>query len=318
MKVFVIGKAASITHWLEQAASGLRAAGHEVRVGIARDPARHPAIDSLLASERLGAPLARAIVAAVRRFAPDLILAIGAFHVPVSVLARLRALAARPPLVGWVGDRFSPAAAGHAGLFDLLGYTDSGLLARHLELGFPGQAMFLPHAVDPSAAEPRNDERRRRMVFVANPTPHRRALLAGLARPVDIYGPGWSAFAGVDHLIHSRRIAPGEVRRVYRSALAALDIRNEANVIDGLNQRNFEPCLAAAAVVSDAQPDLARCFDPGSEVLVYEDVEALNAIHERLDADPAFAAAVGRAGRRRVLADHTYARRLEAIASQLR
>ncbi len=315
MRVFLIGKRASITHWLEHAANGFRAAGHEVRLGVYRNPTFHPAIDALMVDERLGAPMAGAMAAAVRRFRPEIILAIGAFNVPLTVLERLSAVAGRPPLVAWVGDVFTREAAAPAGLFDLVAYTDSGLLARHQEYGFSTKALWLPHAVDPSTAdEPTRDERRGPMAFVAVPTDHRRAVVGALTRPIALYGPGWTASPGVRHAISAKRVAPREVRRIYRRSLAALNIRNEANVLVGLNQRSFEPCLAGAAVVSDNQPDLERCFDPGAEVLTWASTDELNAVHEKIVRDPALAASVGEAGRRRVLADHTYARRLEALA----
>ena len=152
------------------------------------------------------------------------------------------------------------------------------------------------------------------MAFIAIPTDHRRAVVNALTRPIALYGPGWTASPGVEHAISARRVAPGEVRRIYGRSLAALNIRNEANVLIGLNQRSFEPCLAGTAVVSDNQPDLESCFDPGAEVLVWADTDELNAVHERIMRDPALAASVGEAGRRRVLADHTYGRRLETLA----
>jgi spore maturation protein CgeB len=80
-----------------------------------------------------------------------------------------------------------------------------------------------------------------------------------------------------------------------------------------LNQRHFDPYLAATPVVSDDLPDLTRCFDPGTEVLVYRDAEELNELYARLRRDPGFAAAIGERGRRRVLAEHTYAHRLATL-----
>ncbi|HEY1415115.1 MAG TPA: glycosyltransferase, partial [Caulobacteraceae bacterium] len=68
-----------------------------------------------------------------------------------------------------------------------------------------------------------------------------------------------------------------------------------------------------APLVSDAQPDLELCFEPGREVFVWRDFDELNAIHERILAEPAAALAVGEAARQRVLAEHSFGHRLEAI-----
>jgi spore maturation protein CgeB len=70
-------------------------------------------------------------------------------------------------------------------------------------------------------------------------------------------------------------------------------------------------------VVTDHQADLERCFEPGREVLAWLDLDQLNAMHARLIADPDYAADIGQAGRRRVLAEHTYSRRLEALAAMI-
>jgi len=314
MKLFVIGKLGSVTHWLEDAINAWRADGHDVRLGVARNAALNPAIEGLLLAKALGAPMAERIVRTIGRFAPDLVLAIGAYHVPAVILERIAALPGRPPLFGWVGDLFTRDARDAAALFDRVAYTDSGLIDLHGRLGFHSPALYLPHAVDPHVQV---DERPRRssMVFVANPTDHRRDVVSQIAAPISLYGPDWKPFPGVEHDIHAHRVAPGDLMGLYAGHRAALNIRNEHNVLAGLNQRNFAPYLAGAAVVTDHQADLEQCFEPGREVLAWRDVGDLNAIHARLLADPAWAAAIAERGRRRVLADHTYGRRLGALVA---
>jgi spore maturation protein CgeB len=310
LKLFLLGKRGSIVHWLEDAASAFAGAGHEVRVGITRRPWLNARLERALAE-----PIGEAIARRVASFEPELILAIGAYHVPSAILARVAAVPGRAPLIGWVGDVFDDAAgAAAAGLCDAVGYTDSGLLARHKSLNFPSSALFLPHAVDPRGAEPPvASARRERMVFVANPTPARQAVVDAIASPIAVWGPSWRPSPNVRHEIHARRIAPTEARRVYRSHFAALNIRNEFNVLTGLNQRNFEPCLAGAALITDDQPDLGLCFEPGAEVWAWRDVDELNDLYARALRDTAGAAALGARGRARVLASHTYERRLDAL-----
>ena len=75
--------------------------------------------------------------------------------------------------------------------------------------------------------------------------------------------------------------------------------------------------LISGTVVADNQDDLPLCFEPGHEVLVYRDVDELNDLYVRLRREPERAAAVGEAGRRRVLAEHTYGHRLTALAKLL-
>jgi spore maturation protein CgeB len=151
------------------------------------------------------------------------------------------------------------------------------------------------------------------MVFIANPTPHRREVVEAVREPLALYGPAWSAADGDHHEVHAGRLGSNALRPLYAGHLAALNIRNEFNVLSGLNQRNFDPCLAGTALLTDDQPDLPLCFKLGEEVAVWRDVEELNDLYARVLRDRAWAAALGERGRRRVLADHTYAARLEAL-----
>jgi spore maturation protein CgeB len=313
LRLLLLGKVASVTHWLEDCAAAWRAEGHEVRIAATRNPAIAPAIEAILLARALGAPLASRAAAIARAFSPDLIVAIGAYHVPPIILERLAALKGRPPMLGWVGDGFAPAAAGAAQWLDAVLYTDRGLLARHAALELPARGLYLPHAADPHAAVPDGGSRRRRMIFIANPTDHRRAIVAGLTEPIALHGPGWARQSGAAHEIHARRTPHAALHRLYAGHLAALNARNERNVVSGLNQRNFDPYVTATPVVAEHQADLAACFEPGREVLVYRDTDELNEMHRRLLAAPQDAAKIGRAGRARLLADHTYARRLRTM-----
>jgi len=309
MKIFLLGKRSSVTNWLGEAAAAFVADGHEVRVGIVRDPRLHPGLQRALAQ-----PIATRIARRITAFAPDLVLAVGGFHVPLEVLERIAALAARPPIVGWVGDAFDADAAGVAGRYDLVAYTDTGLIKRHEALGFPSRTGFAPHAVDPHARVA-SAERSGRMVFVATPTPARRAIVDGITSPLALFGQGWRD-NGV-HDVDARRLPPGALLGVYARHLASLNIRNEFNVLAGLNQRNFQPYLVATPLVTDDQPDLSLCFEPGREALVWRNIEELTELYARLQREPEEAAAVGARGQQRVLADHTYGQRLAALLELL-
>lgn len=309
MKVLLVGKRGSITHWLEDAAAAFRAEGHAVREALLRRPWLNARLEATFIE-----PLADTMARAAARFAPELILVIGGYHAPPAFLRRLAALPGRPPLAGWVGDLFDEAAHEAATHYDLVAYADSGLLALHRRLAFPSRAIFLPHAAN-LAATPPPSPRAPRMVFVANATPGRRAAVAAISAPVTVYGPGWTRAA--PHDIHPGRIAHAAVAGLYARHLAALNVRNERNVLVGLNQRSFDPCLSATPLVTDDQGDLERCFDPGSEVLVWRDVGELNAAYDRLRRFPNVAARIGEAGRRRVRAEHGYAHRLATLRAAL-
>lgn len=307
MKIALVGKAGALNHWLEHAAGAWRADGHDVRLLIVRRPWLAEALERALAG-----PIAGMLRQRLTQFAPDLILAVGAYHVPHALLEAIAGVPGRAPLIGWVGDIFGDDAAAKAGLYDLVAYTDRALMAR----GFGGRSMHLPHAIDPRRAPPAVafESRDPRLLMVANPTPLRRAVIAAVERPMVVRGPGWAPTEVAIHDIQAGRVPDRRVPALYGAHRAALNIRNEINVVSGLNQRNFEPCLAGACLITDDQPDLSACFEPGREVLAWKSPEELNAHYLRVLAEPAFAERVAVAGRTRVLAHHTYAHRLTALA----
>jgi hypothetical protein len=312
VKLALVGKAQSITHWLEDAAAAWRGDGHEVQLVITRRPWLAAPLETALAG-----PIAGRIGATLAAFAPDLIIAIGAYHVPLALLAAIADLPGRPPLIGWVGDVFSQEAAALAALYDVVGYADSALLARHRDWGFDAAALYLPHAIDPHhlPPPPAFEARAPRMVFIGNPTPWRREVVGGIERSVALYGPGWRR-DGV-HEVHPGRLTAARAPGILAAHRHALNIRNELNVLTGLNQRNFQPCAAGAALLTDDQPDLELCFDPGVEVLAWSDEAELNALYDRVLDDTAFAAGVAERGRARVLAHHAYGHRLATIGAAL-
>lgn len=310
MRLFLLGKGASVNHWLEDAAAAFAAEGHEVALGLVRRPWLAARLESSLI-----APIAASLRRRVARLQPDMILAMSAFHVPKEILEALSTLPRRPPIIGWVGDLFDLPARELAQSYDLIGYTDSGLLARHEAQGLKTRAFYLPHAANPSGDWPMRATRSARMAFVANPTPRRREIVAAIDQKISLYGPGWRAADRARHQIESHRISTQTVRRIYGDHLAALNIHNERNVVCGLNQRNFDPLLAGAALITEDQPDLERCFDPGLEVLAWTTPESLNDHYARVLADPHAAGIIAGRGRRRVLAEHTYGARLKSLAA---
>lgn len=332
MRVFILGKPREVTHWTEDCAAGFQAAGHEVRLGVTRDARLHPGIERALMARWTGGPLVSRLLRAIRAFGPDLILAVRALATPAPILDAVAAMKGRPPLAGWVGDVFAEHERPIADRFDLLAYTDTAMLTRHRALGFRATGIYLPHAANtrlldaaraygapPSSADAPSGaaDRDLGLVFVANPTPRRRAVLTAMTHAVSLFGPGWAPIPGTPHAIEARGVDVAELGRIYAASAGVLNIHNEGNVAFGLNQRHFDPPLFGVPVLSDAQPDLPSCFDPGREVLVWQDDNELNALHERVLADPAWARSIGQAAHRRVMADHLYGHRLNALRDRL-
>lgn len=151
------------------------------------------------------------------------------------------------------------------------------------------------------------------VVFVAVPTRHRLGLLRQVDTPIAVYGRRCGALGRTPHDVHDRWLTRRHVPRLYQESLAVLNVRNELNVFEGLNQRSFEPTACGTAVIHDDVADLARCFEPGKEVLVFRDGQELQEICERVRRDPALALRVGAAALTRVRVEHTCAHRAQTI-----
>src|SRR5438309_2995294 len=101
------------------------------------------------------------------------------------------------------------------------------------------------------------------------------------------------------------------------SCLAVLNISRESMARTGFSPatRVFEAAGAGACLITDAWEGVEQFLEPESEVLVARDGHEVAEHLRRLD--PRRARAVGAAARRRVLAEHTYARRAAQVEALL-
>lgn len=143
------------------------------------------------------------------------------------------------------------------------------------------------------------------LVEPARRLPERRFLVAGPQYPEGI---GWPA--NVRHLQH---LPPGRHAAFYSSAAWQLNATRAEMVAAGWSPsvRLFEAAACGAAVVSDRWPGIERFFEPDAEIVLPESTEE---VVERLaSTHPDDRRAIGEAARRRVLAEHTAARRAEEL-----
>src|SRR5580698_6921861 len=118
MKILLLGKAGGIIHLIEDVAADLRVAGHAVTIVPTRNPMLNKSVERVLLSPTIGAPLAASIARKMRRLGPDLVLMLGDLDTfPKTVLEFIANTPNRPPLIAWVGDKFTEQAASIANLF---------------------------------------------------------------------------------------------------------------------------------------------------------------------------------------------------------
>lgn len=315
--VLIVGRSLSTLPWVEDCVAGFSAAGsrvqsfnthgngswHRTRYRFLKKiSARLAQTDALADFERV-----------LDATQPQLVLFIAPFHQTEFILAAKAQ--SRAIIAAWVGDRFTrehilPAAACHK-----LYFSDSGFSALAAEFSFTTESKWLPLAT--STRQFAQARRKSQGVFVGNPTQHRQALLASVHEPLRVFGPGWKTSVLPQHQVRNRKVQPTNLAAIYAGHAWALNIRNENNVIHGLNHRSFEPFVQGTPVIHDDVADLQRCFEPEQEILVYRDAEHLCEVSQRAERSPEWLAHIGARGQRRVLAEHTYVHRAQTILRDL-
>ena len=173
----------------------------------------------------------------------------------------------------------------------------------------------LDQATDPAVFFPERDGAHERdLVFVGNSRKVMRRILADLLptdRDLAVWGGDW------DGLIDARHVAGtylpnDEVRRAYSSAAIVLnDHWDDMREHGFASNRLYDAVACGALVLSDRLEGLEERF--GGAVVTYETADELRALVEHFLAHPAERAARGAAGRELVLAEHTFARRVDAL-----
>ncbi|ROZ63041.1 hypothetical protein EDL96_08000 [Kocuria soli] len=189
------------------------------------------------------------------------------------------------------------------------------------------RAHHLPNAYDPhllhTAARPGHGCAAGigEVVFVGSRYPNRVDLLNhlhGNGVSVRVYGRQWSGHP-VDRLRTWEWARPGlpwhrdislsEAYAVQAEAAAAVNIHGRQG---GLSMRTFEVPGAGGLQLVD-RADVAEFYEPAKEVLVFSDRDELLDLSRRAVADPAWGRRIREAGRRRSLAEHTFAHRAHSV-----
>ena len=320
LKVLVVGKFHSIIHWTENVGAAFTEAGcHTDYFAMNGTTAAQSLYFKL--SDRLYSDKSTAILASLEKklkhCQPDLIVfvVIAALRMPEQIFALSNEICPQAKKVAWIGDKLNAEESIFSNYVDWVFCTDTVFIQDIHSFGYQVPVGYLPLAVNPNFFRPAHQIRANRIVYVANNSPGRGKLISQIKKPVTLYGKGWSQLKNTPHDIHAYRLPYDKLPHIYASCRAVLNVKNEKNVVHGLNQRSFEPYGCMTPVLNDALSDIDLCFEAGKEILVYRSLDELNDYHERLSGDPAFALSIGTAGYKRVIADHTYLHRVNAILS---
>lgn len=182
------------------------------------------------------------------------------------------------------------------------------------------ETLYLPDAFDP-ADTPRSPIHTNAVVFIGARNAPREQTLSALADrgvPVLAVGRDWSRHPLDRARTWSwRRPAVRSSRDVPRStgyalnagAPAALNVHFDQ---DGFTMRTFEIPGSGGVQLVD-RDDVAEFYEPGREVLVFHSPEELAELSMRAIRDDRWGDAIREAGRRRTLAEHTFAHRMRKL-----
>ena len=177
----------------------------------------------------------------------------------------------------------------------------------------------LEQGTDPAVFFPEHDAaHERELVLVGNSRKVMRRILADLLpteRDLAVWGGDWDGLIDSRHVVGTY-LPNDEVRRAYSSAAIVLnDHWDDMREHGFASNRLYDAVACGALVISDRIDGLEERF--GGAVVTYETREELAAIVDHFLAHPDEARARGAAGRELVLAQHTFARRVDALLAHV-
>jgi spore maturation protein CgeB len=145
----------------------------------------------------------------------------------------------------------------------------------------------------------------------------RRSLIESLdGLPVAVFGdPAWRSFGGFSSSCYrGGPVSTERANSIYASAAIALNFHHP-QFRRGTSLRTFALCSSGVFQLADWREGLDRWLTPGKELDVFRSPQELRAKAERYLGDDSARRHIARAGRLRVLAEHTYAHRLTEMLS---
>jgi spore maturation protein CgeB len=255
---------------------------------------------------------------AVKKRSPKLILFLGMMVLPRDVIEFFDSITPEDTVkAAWMPDCVDKAPYADCGLFDIVFYFDTYLKPVLLKTyGDTANIFYLPLAVNEKQYFDQNRNRSARMLFAGTCTENRLRLLNALEHkiPLDIVGPGSKTLLGKRF---GARLSSDKLNALFNQYEAALNINQKPNTMNGLNLRPFEAAAAGNWVFNENVPDLPRLFEPDKEVMVYDSAETLVEKFVKISKDIPQKNEIMKAGRRRVLAEHTFVHRARFILRHL-
>ena len=214
----------------------------------------------------------RALVEAVRTFAPEVLIVISSARFQPETLARCRALGVRE-IVGWYVE--GPVELGvpesESRYYDRYYciHREIDSTCRHLIGVLPSYALDTAtfHSLHPPGT---TRMMKPRIVFVGAPSKRRLRYLAALdGLPLELWGPGWSRQRDFAPLHRGEALWGEPLNALYNDSAIVLNVSSWEPERSGMTQRIAEvPASSAFLLTDDAEE--ARClYVAGDEIAVF-------------------------------------------------
>ncbi len=113
-----------------------------------------------------------------------------------------------------------------------------------------------------------------------------------------------------------RSVANNRLADIYARHRISLNIHARV-VRAGTNMRTFECAACGIPQLVESRPGLEHLFLPGEEICTFSTLDEMAASIERLLGDPSYREQLSHKARKRVLAEHTYAQRIEKLLATI-
>lgn len=314
LKVLVVGKC-DVSHLVESLTDAFVDSGYQAEYFNIK---KYRRIDKYIYSNFT----VKAFDKKLKNYNPDLIFIVAPLFVsmPFYKVIEEHKTKTRTIVAGWIGDVFNLSTDSNEqklSLFDKIFITDSGF-DNLLENKF--KSTYLPLAANPKIFQFSDNHKINQAIFVGSMTKHREYVLSRLNTKVKIIGNGWDKKKLPQHEVIMKSCSIYETASLYKSHAVAINIKNEHNVINGLNQRSFDPIACGCLLVHDYIDDLNLNFDINKEILIYQDVEYLDDMLTRIFSDLEFSKNCKKNiqnGYNRVQNNHYFSQRIEMIVKEL-
>jgi spore maturation protein CgeB len=215
---------------------------------------------------------------------------------------------------GWAGPR---VGAERSGVVDLVPHLDIGWTSARVAcewyLAEGGRPLYMPEGFNAAAFHPMDTAKDIGVSFIGDAYGFRPLVMRELRRygiPVAVFGRGWG----------SRAVWGEEQVRVFNRSRINLGLGGimYSESLTNVKTRDFEvPGTGGGVYLTTYNPDLARHFDVGREILCYHNRKEMVEMIRHYLAHPDEGEAVARAGRERCLREHRWLHRYQQLCRTL-